>query len=136
MKTVFIDTGGFFAALASSDRQHHRARELLSLADAENWTLITTNAVLYETHALLLNRGANGRAISDTFLEAMERGLARVERVSEDDERDAVDLIRPHHDKKYSLCDATSFVVMERLGIADVIAFDHDFRSYGRFNML
>ena len=36
----------------------------------------------------------------------------------------------------YSLCDAISFVVMERLGITVAIVFDRDFRDYGRFVLL
>jgi hypothetical protein len=44
--------------------------------------------------------------------------------------------VRAHEDKTYSLCDAMSFVVMERLNIADAIAFDRHFAEYGRFALL
>ena len=36
----------------------------------------------------------------------------------------------------YSLCDALSFVIMERLDIADAIAFDRHFREYGGLTIL
>jgi len=49
--------------------------------------------------------------------------------VSKGDESLAIDLVRAHEDKTYSLCDAMSFVVMARLGITDAIAFD---RHFGR----
>ena len=39
-------------------------------------------------------------------------------------------------DKTYSFCDALSFVVMERLGITEAIAFDRHFREYGRVTIL
>ena len=39
-------------------------------------------------------------------------------------------------EKGYSLCDALSFVVMERLAITEAIAFDRHFREYGRFTIL
>ena len=45
-------------------------------------------------------------------------------------------LTYPHKDKTYSLCDALSFVVCERLAIGEVIACDDDFRSYGRLTVL
>jgi predicted nucleic acid-binding protein len=48
----------------------------------------------------------------------------------------AIDLVRSHEDKTYSLCDAMSFVVMARLGITDAIAFDRHFAEYGRFALL
>ena len=47
-----------------------------------------------------------------------------------------VALVRSHADKTYSLCDALSFVVMERLGIDEAIAYDRHFREYGRFRMV
>ena len=39
-------------------------------------------------------------------------------------------------DKMYALCDALSFVVMERLRIKEAIAFDRHFREYGRLTVL
>lgn len=48
----------------------------------------------------------------------------------------AVALLISHTDKGYSLCDARSFVVMERLGASRAIAFDRHFRQYGRFKVL
>jgi hypothetical protein len=38
-------------------------------------------------------------------------------------QKHAADLVRKHHDKAYSLCDASSFVVIQRLGITDAISF-------------
>jgi predicted nucleic acid-binding protein len=59
-----------------------------------------------------------------------------VVRVLKNDEENAIALVRAHEDKPYSFCDALSFVVMERLRIREAIAFDRDFRSYGRFALL
>jgi uncharacterized protein len=56
--------------------------------------------------------------------------------VRESDEESAIGLVRRHADKGYSLCDAMSFVVMERLGITEAIAFDRHFVEYGRFTIL
>jgi len=70
------------------------------------------------------------------FLDAVQGDAYDVVRVSRDDEAKAIELIIAHRDKMYSLCDALSFVVMERLRISEAIAFDQDFRSYGRFAVL
>ncbi len=40
-------------------------------------------------------------------------------------------LIVRYHDKTFSLTDALSFVVMERLDISHAFSFDHNFRQYG-----
>ena len=136
MKRVFVDTGAFFAHLIADDTENLRARLAFEQARADSWQLITTNAVVFETYALLVNRARNGRAFAIAFLDALDLGFCDVELASKEDESLAIDLVRAHNDKTYSLCDAMSFVVMARLGIADAIAFDRHFAEYGRFALL
>lgn len=136
MKTVFVDTGAFFALIVSEDVHHKRAQSLFERASAERWTLVTTNAVMFETYALLLARSRPGRDNALRFLDVIQTDAYRVERVRRVDEERAIALLRKHTDKGYSLCDALSFVVMERRGIDQAIAFDRHFREYGRFTLL
>jgi uncharacterized protein len=139
LRRVFVDTGGFVALLVAEDPQHARASELFEVAVRERWELVTTNVVVIETYSVLLARARNGRGAAIAFLDAVEADRAStlaVERISPADEVDAVALLRAHVDKSYSLCDALSFVVMERLGLAEAIAFDRHFREYGRFTIL
>jgi uncharacterized protein len=70
------------------------------------------------------------------FLDSVEQSALHVERIRRIDETKAVTLLRSHGDKTYSLCDALSFVVMERLGIVEAVAYDRHFREYGRFLIL
>ena len=135
MITVFVDSGGFFGSLDADDAHHAHARELFERARREGWKLVTTNAVVYETHALLTNRAKDPRA-AVRFLDAIEAALCTVQRVGPDDDRAAVAILRKHADKGYSYCDALSFVVMERDGIEHAIAFDGHFREYGRWTLL
>jgi predicted nucleic acid-binding protein len=136
VKHVFVDTGAFFAVLVPEDLHHERARAIFTRASEERWQLVTTNIVVIETHALLLNRAHGGRSSALAFLDAIERDKYQIERVNELDESAAAALVRAHEDKTYSLCDAMSFVVMERLNITDAIAFDRHFAEYGRFALL
>jgi uncharacterized protein len=136
LKRVFVDSGGFFALLVHKDRFHQHARALFEDANRERWQLVTTNAVLIESHALLLMRSDGGRKAALDFLDVVMSDAYRIERILRNDEDAAIKLIRSHHDKSYSLCDALSFVVMERLQIDQAIAFDRHFREYGRFTML
>lgn len=136
MKRVFVDTSGFFALVVRDDQNHERAHELFMRAQQERWRLLTTNAVVFETHALLLHRARPGREIALAFLDTIGTDRYQVVRVQRADEQKAVAIIRSHRDKTYSLCDALSFAVMERLRIRDAIAFDRDFRIYGRFAIL
>jgi predicted nucleic acid-binding protein len=136
MKRVFIDSSAFFAHLVSSDAFHAQATALFQQARAERWRLVTTNAIVFETYALLLYRTVNGRTHALAFLNSLEGGFCKVERVTGRDETRAIALVRAYEDKTYSLCDAASFVVMERLRIREAIAFDRHFRQYGRFTIL
>ncbi len=124
MKRVFVDSGGWFAHLVAEDASHATAHDLFGRALRERWSLVTTN------------RALDGRRIGLEMLDDMDAGLCRVVRVTARDEAKAIGLVRAQTDKSYSLCDAMSFVVMQRLRIADVIAFDRHFRQYGRFNVL
>jgi uncharacterized protein len=136
VRRVFVDTSGFYALIVGKDDNHGRADELFGLAQREAWRLVTTNAVVFETHALLLHRSRPGRETALKFLEAAQADTYDVVRVRKNDEEKAISLIRAHEDKLYSLCDALSFVVMERLRIHEAIAFDQDFRTYGKFALL
>jgi predicted nucleic acid-binding protein len=55
----------------------------------------------------------------------------RLERVTGQDEVRALDILTRYTDKDFSYTDATSFAVMERLGIGTVFTFDHHFGQYG-----
>ena len=136
MKRVFVDTGAWFAHLVAEDADHQAAGRLFGQARAERWRLVTTNAVLFETHALLVNRARDGRTLAVGFLDDLDAGLCHVERVTSHDEKNAGQLLRAHADKGYSFCDALGFVVIERLRIEAAIAFDRHFHQYGRFAVL
>jgi predicted nucleic acid-binding protein len=84
----------------------------------------------------LLARARDGRAAALAFIDSFASTKVRIERVRVSDEKRALEIVRKHEDKLYSLCDAQSFIVMERLGITEVIAFDRHFRDYGRFVIL
>lgn len=136
MRRVFVDTSAFFAHLVAEDRHHSQARALFETAAREAWTLITTNAVVSETYTLIRVRARNGRELAVAFLDDIRDGLCAIERVGPIDEARAMDVLRQYGDKSFSFCDALSFMAMERLGLTDALAFDEDFRSYGKIVVL
>ena len=89
---VFVDTGAYFALTFTGDENHQVARSLYEQLIIERRQLITTNFVLAETHALLLNR--LNRDIALRVLESIDRSSARIVRVSADDERLAREILR------------------------------------------
>ena len=128
-QSVFVDTSAFKAVADTRDRYHRRALEVQGRLAQGNWGLYTSNLVVAEAHALILNRLGHGQALA--FLELMDRRPAAIVWVDEAIHDDATALIRRYEDKDFSLTDATSFVIMERLGLRTAFAFDADFLRYG-----
>ena len=128
-RRAFMDTSAFFAISNARDVQHPVARAIVNHLRRENWKLSTSNFIVAETHALLLARA--GRHVAATTLAEIDRGDITIIRVSEADEQRAREIIPQYDDKDFSLTDATSFAVMERLHITHAFAFDHTLRSSG-----
>jgi predicted nucleic acid-binding protein len=127
--SVFVDTGAYAALVIGVDANHRRARETLTELEQRGAILFTTNFVVAETYALILARA--GRPLAITMLDRLERSRDLVVRVTEEDERRAYEIVRRYQDKTLSLVDATSFAVMERLGITSAFTFDGHFAQFG-----
>lgn len=90
---------------------------------------MTANFVLLETRAMLLR--SIGRNSATPRLLELESGSLVVHRAVEVDERNARQLLLRYSDKDFSLVDATSFVIMDRIGIREAFTYDNHFRQYG-----
>lgn len=128
-RQVLIDTSAHYALVDRTDGHHAPARVILQQLAAERARLFTTNFILAETHALLLSR--LGRTVALRALYEIDRSAMQVVRVTEVDEQRAWEVLTQFGDKDFSLTDATSFAVMERLGIAYACTFDHHFAQFG-----
>lgn len=126
---VFVDTS-FYVAFAYPGDAYHRPAVAIARDLATNRArLFTTNIVATETHSLVL-----ARAGRDAALRALKRIYAAREslsRIDEVDEERALEILAQYDDKDFSFADATSFAVMERLGITAAVAFDRHFVQFG-----
>jgi predicted nucleic acid-binding protein len=129
VRRVLIDTSAFFALTAPRDADHHTALAIQQRLITERWRLYTTNLVVAETHALLLTR--LGRTIAFSTLHSIDHSTTTIVRISNADETRAREIISQYDDKDFSLTDATSFAVMERLRIPHAFTFDRNFTQYG-----
>ena len=128
-RSVFIDTSAFLALAAVNDSRHRQSIQVLDRIRIGQYFLCTTKFVRYETHAGIL--GDISADAARTFLREMAKTATRLTRVSGRDEEAARQIIFTHTDKDYSLCDATSFAVMRRLGISLAFTFDDHFKQHG-----
>src|SRR5437588_3686634 len=133
MRRLFVDTSAYFALTDKRDENHEAAVHMIHEFIRERVELLTTNYIVAETHTLLLNRIGYTTALQ--VIEALYKSQTRIYRVTEAEERRALDIIRLYTDKEFSLVDAISFATMERFHITQAFAFDHHFAQYG-FSLL
>ena len=128
-RRTLVDTSAYFALLDTDDANHAPARTISERVIAEGWRLFITSFVLAETHALLLNRLS--QQIATRFLRDMEESPTTLVWVTPRDVERAKAIIYQYTDKDFSLTDAASFAVMERLRIPAAFTFDRHFAQYG-----
>ena len=56
--------------------------------------------------------------------------------LDETDHRASLELLQQRPDKRYSLCDAASFLVMRRMNIREALTTDHHFEQEGFTRLL
>jgi predicted nucleic acid-binding protein len=127
---VFVDSSAFYALADRDDNHfsHAQAIQQRLIADRAAW--FTSNFIVGEAHALILNRLSIETGLS--FLDIIERSGISVIRARAADEARAKEIIRQYRDKDFSYVDALSFAIMERSGISDaftLIAISHSLDS-------
>ena len=127
MNTTFVDASFLFAYLLTDDANHERARA---------WELSVAGRLLITEYVLLeLADGLTAPAVRDLAVETFEVVRSRpgitVIAASTALMDEGVALYRQHKDKRWSLTDCISFVVMRREGIRDALTSDHDFEQAG-----
>lgn len=127
---LFCDTSFFYAALDKRDRDHLTARRLAEAIGGRQIPLVTTWEVVGETVTLLRYRYSYQGAM--TFIDTVLPKLNVVYITAEDRSRALWWFRRLSRDKRISLCDAISYlVVTEHLNHLSCVAFDDDFKRLG-----
>jgi predicted nucleic acid-binding protein len=113
---------------------HHRAEPLHQAAvkqfDAAEQKFVH-NYVLAEFVALATARGLPRQEVLGFVADIEDSFEITVVYVDEALHRAALVLLQRRLDKMWSLCDAVSFVLMERFDIAEALTTDHHFEQAG-----
>jgi predicted nucleic acid-binding protein len=128
-KNIFVDSTAFFALFHNGDKWNKEAIRIYDKLKTENYTLVTTNLIIAETHQLILARldSIKARNWLKLFYTNPEVNILTS---SEDVEKKARDIIFKYLDKDFSLADAVSFVIMEELLRTQIaFAFDRHFQQ-------
>jgi predicted nucleic acid-binding protein len=128
-KGVLLDTGALFALVKPNDIHHVEAVNCLNCLQKDSHPLFVSNATIYETYRLILHELGIRKALD--FLEDIFDGSVRIEYVTPNDEEKAKAYLKQFDDKPLTFVDALNFVVMKRINIFKVFAFDQHFNFLG-----
>ena len=114
--------------MANSDAHHPAAPQFIHTLTTP---LATSIYILDETVTLI--KAHLGHSAAVRFGEKLrQEQIAKLLRITEQDEQRAWELFVRHHDKGFSFTDCTSFALMERLQLDTAFAFDENFHQYGK----
>ncbi len=122
---IFVDTSAILALAIEGDEFH---------AEAVGWVtdepLVTSNLVILEVLGWIRHRSGKKKAVELGKHLLIEHGL-KIMRVTPRSETQAWELFCALEGRGVSMIDCTSMVMMKRLKIERVFAFDQDFAKAG-----
>lgn len=128
---IFVDTSAFYSAKDKTDKHHKKAISFLEKVIGTNqYNLITTNFILYETLTLLKRK--MGHQVAVDFREEIKKSdRCTIIRVTEDIEETAWNIFKKYDDKVFSFVDCTCFAFMNKNKIKKAFTYDKHFVQYG-----
>lgn len=124
---MFVDTSAFYALADMGDRNHLSAKAFYeSLVGKKR--LITTDHVLLECWFLIGSKLGREKALA--FWDGLRSGIVSIVSTRGEDLERAREILEEFKDQDFSLTDATSCAVMERVREREVFSFDKHFRVY------
>ncbi len=128
-RRVFVDSSAYLALLDRDDEHYEEATVILRALASQRYRQFTTNILVIEAHALVLSTLRIGAG--HAFLRGMERSSTALVRIRVHDEEHARGIVYQYSDKDFSLADAISFAVMDRLRITRIFTLGRHFAQYG-----
>lgn len=137
MNEVFADTAGGANYFVRTEPSHEQAKDLMKQWHADRIRVITINYVLMELVALFTSplRIPRKRLIEtiDTIKSTPWIEIVHIDHTLDEE---AWTLLREREDKKWSLVDCASFVVMQHRNILEALTTDPHFEQAGFVSLL
>jgi predicted nucleic acid-binding protein len=132
MKRVFVDSAYWIGLRDKGDPHYPASRRIARWLIDNRFFLVVTPFIFAETHAYFCRIPELREMVIRDF---WENPIVSFEQPSYQDHTEAVKILA-QRDKCYSFADAVSFVVMQRLGLRDVVTYDRHFVQFGKFNVI
>ena len=127
---LFVDTSAWYPIAVPSHPDHPVLASTLRDWVGAGSRIVTTNLVVAETHALLLNRTRRETALA--FLRAVRQPPNEVVTATFDLEDAAIaHWLERYRDQEFSLADAVSFEVMSGRNVREALTLDRHFAAAG-----
>lgn len=130
MRKAFLDTGYVIALEASDDQHHEEAQTHWRGFLRQKPHLVTTSYVFDEIVTFFNSRGRHAKAVE---IGLRLRQSMRIDLIHVDEAlfEQGWSYFQSRRDKRYSLTDCISFVLMKRDGVDEALAFDRHFEQAG-----
>ena len=123
---LFVDTGAFIAYFSEKDSGHEKARGTIDRAKE----ILITDYVYDEILTLARRRLGTGPSIA--IMQHIKHNKdIEIVAVTEKDKETAEGIFKKYTDKDFSFTDCTTFAVIGRLGLKNILSFDKHFQQYG-----
>lgn len=130
MESLFLDTSYLLALELADDGNHGAAVKYWSEIVANLPPLITTSYVFSEVVTFFNSRGLHDKAVK-LGLSLLRSQFVNIIHVDEAIFHQGWIYFQQHRDKKYSLTDCISFLLMQKNSITNALTFDKHFEQAG-----
>lgn len=127
---VFVDTGAWLALNDRRDQYHHKAVSMSKDLKNRKAKMVTSEYIFVESLTLIRYRvGYQAALLFGSKI--MESKIVDFIEVDESIRSEAWEIFQEYKDQDFSLTDCASFVIMQRLNLKKVFAFDEHFSCLG-----
>ena len=133
MNKIFVDTSFYIGLLNSADQYHKSAIAAQKWLD--DYQVYTSEMVLTEVLNGLSKFGPWVKVSAASYVSNLQDKVYVLDQTHSLFEQ-ALKVYRQYRDKGWSLTDCSSFVIMEEIGIGDVLTTDAHFTQMGRRNLM
>jgi len=134
---MFIDTSGWANLYIPSETYHPLTATLFQESRRQKQILFTSNYIISELVALLDSPFRTPRTRLFSILDSIKSApFVHLIHITPEIDAAAWHLCKSRPDKRWSLVDCTSFVVMQQLNIQLALTTDHHFEQAGFMRLL